>query len=934
MRRAALLLALALSLAGPAPARAADDPDWQAVVDTVSKAVVQVRMDRSRAFATQAAGNSFATGFIVDAERGILLTNRHVVGPGPARAEAILLDNEEVPLEAIYRDPVHDFGFYRFDPARVRFMDVVALELDPDGARVGAEVRIIGNDAGEKISILDGTLARVDRGAPSYGQGRYNDFNTFYVQAASGTSGGSSGSPVVDGAGHVVALNAGSRNRAASSYFLPLPRVVRALDRIQQGLPVTRGTLQTTFVHTPHDELRRLGLSAADEATARARFPGGTGLLVVQHVMPLGPADGTLRPGDILLELNGAPLDGFVDLEAVLDESVGGEVRLSLVRAGTPRTVSLTVEDLHAITPDTYLEAGGAVLHPLSYQRARTHNVPVAGVTLATAGYVFANAGMGRGAVLLEVDGRAVLDIDAVQAALEQLPDGARVPVRWFDIRDPSRERVSIIDWDRAWMPLRRCTRDDATGTWPCTDGADPPPSPPLAPATAPVPPSRHRVGRRVAPTLVTVDFTTPFRVEGVHGERFRGTGVVVDAERGWVLVDRDTAPVALGDVAVTFGGTVQVPARVLWLHPAHNMAVVAYDPALIGDTPVEAARLSPKPAAAGARTWHVGLDSTHQVVVRRTRVSRRNPIGLPVPRTPFFREVNLDVVDPEAAASSTGGMLVDRRGRMMALWASFVDLGEKEPDSWFHGLPASVVDEALAALETSGPGPWPTLGAELGLLELTEARHLGLSAERAAAIAAQDPERRSVLVVRRLTVDSPAAEALRVGDLVLAANGQPVTRFEEVEHALLSAPTLALTVVRNGSEQPVTLAPQLVPGIGVEEVLSWAGALLHETPRWLPEQRGVPATGLYVTWYWYGSPASRHGLRASSRIVEANGQPVDGIESFLAAVAGAEGPVRLVTLDLKNREKAITLKLDPEAWPSFTLSRDPESGAWTRQPR
>jgi S1-C subfamily serine protease len=907
----------------------AEEPEWAGTLERISSGVVSIRVDSTRAFDTEWNTSSQATGFVVDAERGLILTNRHVVTPGPVVAEAIFLNNEEVRLTPVYRDPVHDFGFFQYDPADLVYIEPTELPLVPGGADIGREIRVIGNDAGEQLSILAGTIARLDRKAPEYGRGKYNDFNTFYFQAASGTSGGSSGSPVINIDGEVVALNAGGNNNAASSFFLPLDRIERALTLIQQGESVTRGTLLTTFESKPYDELRRLGLSTESEQLVRSTFPSQTGMLTVAQVVPGSPADGKLEPGDILIRINGELVTEFVPLAAVLDSEVGTTVRIDVERGGRPVREMVVVDDLHAVSPDEFLEFGDAIVHDLSYQQARHYNREISGVYVANPGYILSRAAIPRGAVISEVAGEPVNNIEDLKVQLAKLADGDRATFRYHTIDDPRNSTVRSVEMDRTWFPAQHCRRDDGTGVWPCEDlDSGPAPSAPEGGSTRFTKNGDSRINK-VIPSLVVVTYDLPYTVSGVADRHYYGTGLIVDTDRGLVLVDRNTVPIAIGDVTITFAGSLQVNGRVEYIHPLHNLAVVSYDPALIGDTPVRAAKFSKAELEPGDDVWVVGLKGDHQLVHQATTVSSVDPMLLPLSRTMRFRDANLEAISLVNAPGDVDGVLVDRRGDVVAKWVSFAYQSGGESGQLNRGISAELVAEFVDVVR-SGEAIY-SLEAELGYTPLFAARKLGLDEEWLDRLEAHNPTGRRALTVSRLVAGSPAAGVLRNGDMILAVDDELVSTFRELERAV-SGPEVSVTIWRNGEEKTFDIPTVALDGEGINRAVAWAGTLLQDPHRPMAAQRGIEPTGVYIAFFSYGSPATRYGLWAGRRIVAVDGTETPDLQSFVDVIRGKKdrASVRVRTVTWNGAVEVITLKLDNQYWPAYEI-RHTEDG-WVRE--
>ncbi|KAI3519330.1 hypothetical protein L1887_08360 [Cichorium endivia] len=1027
---------LSMEIDPPLKENLATTEDWRKALQKVVPAVVVLRTTGCRAFDTESAGASYATGFVVDKRRGIILTNRHVVKPGPVVAEAMFVNREEIPVYPIYRDPVHDFGFFRYDPAGIQFLSYEEIPLAPDAACVGLEIRVVGNDSGEKVSILAGTLARLDRDAPHYKKDGYNDFNTFYMQAASGTKGGSSGSPVIDWQGRAVALNAGSKSSSASAFFLPLERVVRALNFLQKGrdsfqdkweaVTIPRGTLQTTFIHKGFDETRRLGLQSQTEKLVRHASPlTETGMLVVDSVVPGGPAHKQLEPGDVLIRMNKEVTTQFLKMETLLDDSVDQTVDLELERGGKPLTVRLTVQDLHSITPNYFLEVSGAVIHPLSYQQARNFRFQCGLVYVSEPGYMLFRAGVPRHAIIKKFAGEEISKLEDFIKVLSTLCKGARVPLEYISYTDRHRRKSVLVTIDRhEWYASPQIyTRDDNSGLW-IGKQALPHDCPLLTKKHGNIDDigkksingmetssedefdngikKRRVVGeevfentlneptidthenivtdfgnasvaeRVIEPTLVMFEVYVPSScmLDAVHCQHFFGTGVIIhhSENMGLVAVDKNTVAISASDIMLSFAAfPIEIPGEVVFLHPVHNYALVAYDPSALGPagaSVVRAAQLLPEPSLRrGESVYLVGLSRSLQATSRKSVVT--NPcaaLNISSADSPRYRATNMEVIELDTDfGSSFSGVLTDEQGRVKAIWGSFSTQvkysGSSSEDHQFvRGIPIYTISQILEKIITGAKGPCllingikrpmplvRILEVELYPTLLSKARSFGLSDDWIRDLVKKDPVRRQVLRVKGCLAGSKAENLLQQGDMVLAINKKAVTCFRDVEDACQELDLdddvdgrLLLTVFRQGREMEILVGTDVRDGNGTTRVINWCGCFLQDTHPavralgFLPDE----GHGVYVTRWSHGSPVHRYGLYALQWIVEVNGKPTPDLEAFVNVTKEIENGefVRVKTVYLNGKPRVLTLKQDLHYWPTWELRFDPETAMWQRK--
>lgn len=756
------------------------------------------------------------------------------------------------------------------------------------------EIRVVGNDAGEKLSILSGFISRLDRNAPEYGEG-YSDFNTCYYQANAAASGGSSGSPVVNVDGFAVALQAGGRSDGASTdYFLPLDRPLRALQCIQEGKPVTRGDIQCQFLLKPFDECRRLGLTPEYEALARETFPKENNMLVAEIVLPEGPSDGKLEEGDILIKVNGNLVTQFIRLDDILDSNVGGKIHMLIQRGGEDIEAEVDVGDLHQITPDRFVSVAGASFHDLSYQQARLYAVACRGVFICEATGSFRFDSADNGWIIQTVAGNKTPNMDTFVEVMKGIPDRSRVVVTYKHLRDLHTLHTTIINIDRHWTAkMKMAVRNDESGLWDFSDLGEPLPPVPTVPQSGKFIELENTNNPAVADlvrSFVLVNCTMPVKLDGFPKNRKWGMGLVVDAEKGLVIISRAIVPHDLCDVNVNIADTIYVDGKVVFLHPLQNYAIVQYDPKLV-DAPVLSARLSNEHITQGSPTNFIGYNRLGRIVHASTNVTEITPVAIPANSgAPRYRAVNVDAITVESNLSSQcgSGVLVSKDGSVQALWLTY--LGERSPctnrDEEYHlGLATPTLLPVVSQIQQGLSPKLRLLSVEFRAIKMLQARDMGVPSEWIEKVTEANKTSHQLFMVSNRTFErGDRAGELVEGDVVLSLNGKVITRVPELD-VMYSHEELDATIVRNKQVMEIKVHTVAADDVETDHAVSFCGAVLQRPHHAVRQQISKLHSEVYVSARTRGSPAYQYGLAPTNFVTHVNGKPTPDLAAFVASV-------------------------------------------------
>ncbi|MDP3935877.1 MAG: S1C family serine protease, partial [Alphaproteobacteria bacterium] len=303
-------------------------------------------------------GITAGTGFLINKEKGVFLTNSHVVSPGSVCRYTIRFsDGKEAKAKLIYYDPWQDFAFLEVAPTDIP-EHTEALKLKPNAVVENEEVFIIGNNGGKQYSFLSGRIAN-----------RFESMGYFPNQSFRITlnnAPGSSGSPVLNMSGEVIGI-IHSGNDASSAFALPMEYIVDSLKEILAQRTPSRQHFGALVEYASLDKTEKfLKLPSEESVEYIKKYPSAKRrILKVWTVLKGSPAEGLLFPGDVIMSVNGRSVGpNLYELDKQINDSKGA-LTLEIYRYGEKVSVTVKTYDLQHHKINRLVIAGGAVFYSL-----------------------------------------------------------------------------------------------------------------------------------------------------------------------------------------------------------------------------------------------------------------------------------------------------------------------------------------------------------------------------------------------------------------------------------------------------------------------------------------------------------------------------------------------------------------------------------------
>lgn len=347
------------------------------------------------------------SGFIVSSD-GLILTNAHVVREAK-EVTVKLNDRREFSAKVLGLDPTTDIAVLRID---AKNLPTVRLG-DPQSLEVGDPVLAIGAPYGFEQTATSGIVSAKGRSLPG-------DTMVPFIQTDAAVNPGNSGGPLFDGSGAVVGINAQIYSQTGGfqglSFAIPINVALKVKDQIVATGKASHGRLGVVIQDLNQSLAESFGLQRPD------------GALVSKVAPDSAAAAAGIKPGDVILEVNGERIDRSGALSSRVGLSAPGEkVKLKIWRDKSAREIDAKLGGLPA-DDEKVASAGrgngaklGLSLRPLTKDERRATQLEQ-GLVVEDSDGPAARAGINAGDVVLAINGKPVTSIEQVRSVLEGKP--------------------------------------------------------------------------------------------------------------------------------------------------------------------------------------------------------------------------------------------------------------------------------------------------------------------------------------------------------------------------------------------------------------------------------------------------------------------------------------------------------------------------------